>query len=53
MDARELSKDTSAIADVVGAEKVDAVSAGIVKDDESQKLSVLTERGDALGVGAS
>lgn len=47
MDARELSKDTSAIADVVGAEKVDAVSAGIVKDDESQKLSVLTEREDA------
>ncbi len=53
MDARELSKDTSAIADVVGAEKVDAVSAGIVKDDESQKLSVLTEREDALGARTS
>lgn len=52
MDARELSKDTSAIADVVRAEKVDAVSAGIVKDDESQKLSVLTEREDALGMRA-
>ena len=50
MDAKELVQDSSAISDIVTARKVDAVSAGIVKDDESQKLSVLTKREDALGV---
>ena len=53
MDAKELVQDSSAISDIVTARKVDAVSAGIVKDDESQKLSVLTKREDALGVRAS
>ena len=43
MDAKELVQDSSAISDIVTARKVDAVSAGIVKDDESQKLSVLTK----------
>ena len=52
MDAKELVQDSSAISDIVTARKVDAVSAGIVKDDESQKLSVLTKREDALGVHA-
>ena len=53
MDAKELVQDSSAISDIVTARKVDAVSTGIVKDDESQKLSVLTKREDALGVRAS
>ena len=53
MDAKELVQNSSAISDIVTARKVDAVSAGIVKDDESQKLSVLTKREDALGVRAS
>ena len=49
MDPSKLDKETESIADVVTREKVDAVSAGIVKDDRSQKLSVLTEAEDALG----
>ena len=49
MDPRELDKDHSSIADIVTAEKVDAVSSGIVKDDEAQSLSTLESREDALG----
>lgn len=49
MDQRELDKDRSSIADIVTAEKVDAVSSGIVKDDEAQSLSTLASREDALG----
>lgn len=49
MDPRELDKDRSSIADIVTAEKVDAVSSGIVKDDEAQSLSTLASREDALG----
>ena len=49
MDPRELDKDRSSIADIVTAEKVDAVSSGIVKDDEAQSLSTLANREDALG----
>ena len=49
MDPRELDKDRSTIADIVTAEKVDAVSSGIVKDDEAQSLSTLASREDALG----
>lgn len=50
MDPRELDKDRSSIADIVTAEKVDAVSSGIVKDDEAQSLSTLASREDALGM---
>ena len=50
MDPRELDKDRSSIADIVTAEKVDAVSSGIVKDDEAQSLSTLANREDALGM---
>ena len=49
MDPRELDKERSSIADIVTAEKVDAVSSGIVKDDEAQSLSTLANREDALG----
>ena len=49
MDPRELDKDRSSIAAIVTAEKVDAVSSGIVKDDEAQSLSTLAYREDALG----
>lgn len=49
MDPRELDKDRSSIADIVTAEKVDAVSSGIVKDDEAQSLSTLASRENALG----
>lgn len=49
MDPRGLDKDRSTIADIVTAEKVDAVSSGIVKDDESQSLSTLVSKEDALG----
>lgn len=50
MDPRELDKDRSSIADIVTAEKVDAVSSGIVKDDETQSLSTLSIKEDALGM---
>ena len=50
MDPRELDKDRSSIADIVTAEKVDAVSSGIVKDDETQSLSTLAIKEDALGM---
>ena len=49
MDPRELDKDRSTIADIVTAEKVDAVNSGIVEDDEAQSLSTLASREDALG----
>lgn len=49
MDPRELDKDRSSIAEIVTAEKVDAVSSGIVKDDEAQSLSTLANREDVLG----
>lgn len=49
MDPRELDKNRSSIAEIVTAEKVDAVSSGIVKDDEAQSLSTLASREDALG----
>lgn len=48
MDPKELDKDESTIADVVTREKSDAVSSGIVKDDVSQSLSVLTDKESAL-----
>ena len=50
MDPRELDKDHSSIAEIVTAEKVDAVSSGIVKDDEAQSLSTLASKENALGV---
>lgn len=49
MDPRSLDKQSASIADIVAADKLDAVSAGIVKDDESQSLSALSERRSALG----
>lgn len=52
MDAKELDKDQSSISDVVTRDKVDAVSSGIVKDDRSQSLSVLSERQSAIGESA-
>ncbi len=53
MDAKELQKDNSAISDIVTAKRVDAVTAGIVKDERSQMLSVLSEKQDALGMRAT
>lgn len=50
MDPSKLDKETESMTEVVTRDKVDAVSAGIVKDDRSQKLSVLAEAQDALGV---
>ena len=52
MDPSKLDKETESMREVVTRDKVDAVSAGIVKDDRSQKLSVLAEAQDALGVRA-
>ena len=49
MDPKELDRDESTIAEVVTREKPDAVSAGIVKDDVSQSLSVLADKKSALG----
>lgn len=49
MRAEELDNQASSIADVVTRDKENAVSAGIVKDDESQMLSTLTEKASALG----
>ena len=53
MDPRSLDKQSASIADIVAADKLDAVSAGIVKDDESQSLSALSERRSALGTRAT
>ncbi|WP_206214472.1 hypothetical protein, partial [Adlercreutzia sp. ZJ141] len=50
MDVEKLADEHVTIADVVTADKVDAISSGIVIDDESRTLSVLAERQDALGV---
>lgn len=49
MRAHELGDQASSIVDVVTKEKENAVSAGIVKDDESQMLSTLTEKASAIG----
>ena len=49
MDPRSLANTSASIADIVTADKLDAVSAGIVKDDESQSLSALSEKESALG----
>ena len=50
MVPRSLDKTIASIADIVTADKLDAVSAGIVKDDESQSLSALSEGKSALGM---
>ena len=49
MDPRSLDNVNASIANIVTADKLDAVSAGIVKDDESQSLSALSEKQSALG----
>lgn len=49
MDPRSLDNTSASISDIVTADKLDAVSAGIVKDDESQSLSTLSEKQSALG----
>lgn len=53
MDPRSLDNTSASIADIVTADKLDAVSAGIVKDDESQSLSALSEKQSALGTRAT
>lgn len=53
MDPRSLDNTSASIADIVTADKLDAVSAGIVKDDESQSLSALSEEQSALGTRAT
>ena len=53
MDPRSLDNASASIADIVTADKLDAVSAGIVKDDESQSLSALSEVQSALGTRAT
>lgn len=53
MDPRSLDNTSASIADIVTADKLDAVSAGIVKDDESQSLSTLSEKQSALGTRAT
>ena len=53
MDPRSLDKQSVSIADIVTADKLDAVSAGIVKDGESQSLSTLSEEQSALGTRAT
>lgn len=49
MDPRSLDNTSTSIADIVTSDKLDAVSAGIVKDDENQSLSTLSEKQSALG----
>lgn len=53
MDPRSLDNTSASISDIVTADKLDAVSAGIVKDDESQSLSALSEKQSALGTMAT
>ena len=53
MDPRSLDNTSASISDIVTADKLDAVSAGIVKDDESQSLSALSEKQSALGTRAT
>lgn len=49
MRAEELDNQTASIADVVTKDKENAVSAGIVKDDQSQMLSTLSEKASVIG----
>lgn len=53
MNPRSLDNTSASIADIVTADKLDAVSAGIVKDNESQSLSSLSEKQSALGTRAT
>ncbi len=53
MDPRSLDNTSASIADIVTADKLDAVSAGIVKDNECQSLSALSEKQSALGTRAT
>ena len=53
MGPRSLDNTSVSIADIVTADKLDAVSAGIVKDNESQSLSSLSEKQSALGTRAT
>lgn len=53
MNPRSLDNTSASIADIVTADKLDAVSAGIVKDEESQSLSSLSEKQSALGTRAT
>lgn len=53
MEAEGFSKEAESMAEVVSAEKVDAVSAGIVTDDRTQALSALAEKRPALGMRES
>lgn len=49
MRAQESDHQATSMADFVAKDKENAVTAGIVKDDESQMLSTLTERASAIG----
>ena len=53
MNPRSLDNASVSITDIVTADKLDAVSAGIVKDNESQSLSSLSEKQSALGTRAT
>lgn len=53
MNPRSLDNTSASITDIVTADKLDAVSAGIVKDNESQSLSSLSEKQSALGTRAT
>lgn len=49
MDPRDLDSQSGSMADIVTSEKMNAVSAGIVKDEEALRLSVLADKESALG----
>lgn len=49
MDPRDLDNQSASMADIVTSEKADAVSAGIVRDDETLKLSTLADKESVLG----
>lgn len=53
MDAKELARETGSMTEVVSAEKANTVSTGVVKDDRTQALSTLSEKGSTLGVRAA
>ena len=53
MNPKSLDNTSASIADIVTADKLDAVSAGIVRDNESQSLSSLSEKQSALGTRAT
>lgn len=53
MDPRILDMQNTSITDIVTADKVDAVNSGIVKDEESQRLSALSEKESAFGSRAT